>query len=140
MIALVYFRVQMYKYYTTGSALNSGFTFKVYTRGITYLIAVIQRLVSDLVFSANGSDPHNTYAQIELSSLYAGVLLIQKLLIISSLHPSALVLIFRSFFLEFLESPFSAMIKRRLATRTETMQNQCFTANITFIVAVVDNS
>ena len=32
------------------------------------------------------------------------------------------------------------MIKRRLATRTETMQNQCFTANITFIVAVVHNS
>ena len=32
------------------------------------------------------------------------------------------------------------MIKRRLATRTEAMQNQCFTANITFIVAVVDNS
>ena len=32
------------------------------------------------------------------------------------------------------------MIKRRLATRTETMQNQCFTAKITFIVAVVHNS
>ena len=64
----------------------------------------------------------------------------RNLIIISSLHPSALVLIFRSFFLEFLESPFSAIIKRRLATRTETMQNQCFTANITFIVAVVDNS
>ena len=32
------------------------------------------------------------------------------------------------------------MIKRRLATRTETMQNQCFTANITFFVAVVHDS
>ena len=31
------------------------------------------------------------------------------------------------------------MIKRRLATRTETMQNQCFTAKITFIVAVVQS-
>ena len=40
-LLLFIFRVQMYKYYTTGSALNSGFTFKVYTRGITYLIAVI---------------------------------------------------------------------------------------------------